>query len=158
MKIGSPSVDSHSWKLAQEADAVLEERLDVVDAVFEHPQAIHAHSEGEPAELFRVVANKAVDRGIDHSGAEQFDPSRAFALPAARAVRRHATAAAENAGDVEFDARFGKREITGTKTSFHAGAEILPHEIFDGAGEIAERDVGIDGQPFNLVKHEGVRG
>ena len=30
-------------------------------------------------------------------------------------------------------------------------------EIFNGAGEIAERNIRIDGEAFDLVKHEGVR-
>ena len=69
-----------------------------------------------------------------------------------------ATAAAENAGSVEFDGRLGERKIAGAKARLHSFAEKLLHEIIDGAGEIAEGDVSVDGQPFDLVKHERVRG
>src|SRR4029077_12020398 len=64
----------------------------------------------------------------------------------------------ENAGHIEFNARLRKRKITGAEARFHAGAEKLLYEIVDGAGEIAKGDVCIDGQAFDLVKDEGMRG
>ena len=67
-------------------------------------------------------------------------------------------AVAENTRGVEFHGRFGKRKITGTETRLHAGAKKLLHEIFDGAGEIAEGNIGIDGQAFYLMEHERMRG
>ena len=63
----------------------------------------------------------------------------------------------KDAGDVEFDGRLGEREIAGAETRFHAFAEELLHEIVDGAGEIAEGDVRIHGEAFDLMEHEGVR-
>src|SRR5690349_5409237 len=127
-----------SWELAEEANVVLKKNLDVVDLVFEHGEAIDAHAEGEAADFFGVVVDEAVDGGIDHAGAEEFDPARAFALGASAATCGCAAAAAEDAGDVKLDAGLGEREIAGTETSFYTGAEKLFDEIFDGAGEIAE--------------------
>src|SRR5690348_6459657 len=147
-----------SWELGEEADVVLEEDLEVVDAVLEHRQAVHAHAESEAADLFRVVIHKAVDGGIDHARAEKLDPAGAFAFAASGAACARAGAAAENARDVEFDTGLGKRKIAGAEARLEGRAEELLDEVFDGAGEIAESDVGIDGQPFDLVEHEGMRG
>src|SRR5580704_6392599 len=46
----------------------------------------------------------------------------------------------------------------GGKRGFSPGAEKLFNEIFDGAGEIAEGDIGIDGKTFDLMEDEGMRG
>src|SRR4029077_4861680 len=119
----------------------LKKHLDVVYAVLEHRETVHAHAERKAAYFFRVVVHEAVDRGINHARAEKFNPAGAFAFATCRAAGTGPTAAAENAGDVEFPRRFGERKITRTKTRFHAGTKILFDEIFDGAGEIAERDI-----------------
>src|ERR1700675_1535894 len=147
-----------SWELAEEADVVLKENLDVIDLVFQHGQAIDAHAEGEAADFFGVVVDEAVDGGVDHAGAEEFDPTGAFALVASAATCGRAAAAAEDAGDVEFDARLGERKVARAKAGFYPGAEELFDEIFDGAGEIAEGDVRIDGETFDLMEDERVRG
>src|SRR5579862_3828593 len=97
-------------KLPEEADVVLEKDLDVVDAVLEHGQAIHAHAESEAADFFRVVVHETIDGGIDHARAEEFDPAGAFALTAGLAGGCGAAASAENAGDVEFHRRFRERK------------------------------------------------
>ena len=147
-----------SWELAEEADVILEEDLDVVDLVFEHGQAVDAHAKGEAADFFGVVVDEAVDGGVDHACTEEFDPAGAFALGADATAGARAAAAAEDAGDVEFDAGLGEREIAGAEAGFYAGTEKLFDEIFDGAGEIAEGNVCIHGQSFDLVEHEGMRG
>src|SRR5712664_1594118 len=147
---GAQKVEQRGRVAGAVADVVLEEDLDIVDAVLEHGQAIDAHAEGEAADFFRVVFDEAVDGGIYHAGAEKFNPAGAFAL--------RAGAAAENAGNIEFDARLGEREITGAEARFHAGAEKLFDEIFDGAGEIAKGDVGVDREALDLMEDERVRG
>src|ERR1700675_4926718 len=112
-----------SWELAEEADVVLKENLDVIDLVFQHGQAIDAHAEGEAADFFGVVVDEAVDGGVDHAGAEEFNPAGAFAFGASAAACGGATAAAEDAGDVELDAGLSERKIAGAEASFYAGAE-----------------------------------
>src|SRR5260370_37678627 len=97
-------------ELPQEADVVLEKDLDVVDAVLEHGQAVDADAEGEAADFFGVVIHEAVDRGIHHTSAEKFNPSGAFAFRTSSPACRCASSAAEGAGNVELDARLGKRE------------------------------------------------
>src|SRR6266850_4589776 len=145
-------------ELAEEAPVVLEKDLKVVDAVLEHGQAVDADAEGKAADFFGVVADKAVDGGVDHAGAEEFDPGGAFAFRTRSPTCRSACSAAERAGDVELNARFGEREIAGAEAGFHAGAEELFDEIFDGAGEIAEGDVRVHSEAFDLVEGEGMRG
>src|SRR5260370_28757423 len=119
---------------------VLEKELDVIDAVLEHGQAIHAHAEGESADLFCIVIHEAINGGIDHARAEEFDPAGAFALAAGCAGGSRAAASAKNAGDVEFHGRFRERKKAGAETRFHAFAEELLHEVFDSAGEIGKGD------------------
>ena len=63
----------------EEADVVGEEVADVVDAVFEHGDALGAHAEGETAEDGGVVAAVLEDDGMDHAGAEDFEPAGVLA-------------------------------------------------------------------------------
>src|SRR5208282_2519745 len=146
------------WELAQETHVVLKKHLNVVDSVFQHGEAVDADAEGKTADFFRIVIYETVDRGIDHARPKEFDPAGSFALAAGAARFCGAAAAAENAGGVELDGWFGERKIAGAEASFYAFAEELLHKIVDGAGEVAESNVCIDGQTFNLVKHERVRG
>src|SRR5882724_1946417 len=68
------------WELPQEARVILEKDLNIVDAVLEHGQPIHAHAKGETADFFGVVIHETVDGGVDHARTEQFDPAGAFAF------------------------------------------------------------------------------
>src|SRR5438309_6953802 len=90
-----------SWELPQEAHVVLEKDLNIVDAVFEHGQAVDADAEGEAADFFGIVIHEVVDGGIDHARAKEFDPGRAFALRAGSATGGRAGSAAEGAGNIE---------------------------------------------------------
>src|SRR5258707_5109081 len=109
--MGSQSFSSR--ELSQEAHIVLEKDLDVVDAVLEHGQAIHAHAEGEAANFLRVVVHEAINGGIDHARAEEFDPAGAFALAAGCTGGSCSATAAKNARDIELHGRFGGRKIAG---------------------------------------------
>src|SRR5262245_35441591 len=80
-----------SYKLSQEAEVVLEEEADVVDAVLQHGHALHAHAEGPPRDLFRVVADVAEDLGMDHARAEDLQPSRLLADATALTTTEEAT-------------------------------------------------------------------
>src|SRR5260370_1851484 len=147
----------HSWELPQETHVVLEKDLNIVDPVLQHCQAVDADAEGKAADFLGVVIHKAVDGGVDHSGAEEFDPGRAFALRARSPTGGCAGSAAERAGDVKFDARLGEREIAGPQACLHAGAKKVYFRNLDEAGEIAEGNVRVDRQALDLVKREGMR-
>src|SRR5438876_205389 len=127
-----------SWELPQEADVVLEKDLDIVDAVFEHGQAVDADTEGESADSFGVIVHETVDGRIDHAGAEEFDPGCALALRTRSATGGRARSAAEGTGDVKFDARLREGEIAGTETRLDARAE----DIFDFLEDLADQVVG----------------
>src|SRR5882672_7840655 len=146
------------WELPEEAHVVLEKDLNIVDAVLQHREAIDAYAEGKAADFFRVVIHEAVDGGIDHARAEEFNPRGALAFRARSAAGGRTCSAAKWAGDVELDGRLGEREIAWPEARFHAGTKKLFYEIFDGAREIAKRNVGVHGEAFDLVKGEGMRG
>src|SRR5438309_5298513 len=88
-----------SWALPQEADVVLEKDLDIVHAVLEHGETIDADAEGKATDFFRVIIHEAVDSGIDHAGAEEFNPGRTLALRAGSSASRCSGSTAEGAGD-----------------------------------------------------------
>src|SRR6267142_6986380 len=100
------------WELPEEAHVILEKHLNIVDAVLQHRESIDADAEGEAADFFRVVIHEAVDGGIDHARAKEFNPRSALAFRTGAAIRRTGTAA-ERTGNVELDRRLGEREIAG---------------------------------------------
>ena len=63
-------------KLVQETRVVLEEELDVVDAVLEHGEAVEAHAEGEAGDFAGVVADVVEDRRVNHASAAKLNPDR----------------------------------------------------------------------------------
>src|SRR6266850_3906408 len=75
-------------ELPEEAHVVLEKNLNIVDAVLQHRESIDADAEGEAADFFRVVIHEAVDGGIDHARAKEFNPRRALAFRTGAAIRR----------------------------------------------------------------------
>src|SRR5437867_13350053 len=88
-------------EMPPKADVVLEKDLDIVDAVFEHCQAVDADTEGESADSFGVIVHETVDGRIDHAGAEEFDPGCALALRTRSATGGRARSAAAGTGAVK---------------------------------------------------------
>src|SRR5262249_43023031 len=62
-------------ELLQEAQVVLVEQPDVLDAPFEERDALDAHAEGEAGVALRVVADGFEQRRMDHAAAEDLDPA-----------------------------------------------------------------------------------
>src|SRR4051812_2104243 len=92
------------------------------------------------------------DVGVDHPGAENFDPAGAFANAAA--LLRHL--GAERALDVDLCARLDEGEIARAST-YADGAAVEPFgERPEHALELRERDVLVHEKPFDLVKHRRV--
>ena len=81
--------DLHSGKLLQEAQVVLVEQPDVVHAVLQHGDALHAHAEREAGDLFRVVADGLEHGRVHHAAAENLEP--AGLLAGAAAARRRSS-------------------------------------------------------------------
>src|SRR2546429_4574447 len=67
-----------SWELPQEADVVLEKDLDIVDAVFEHCQAVDADTEGESADSFGVIVHETVDGRIEDRKSTRLNSSHGY--------------------------------------------------------------------------------
>src|SRR5256885_13501632 len=129
-----------SRKLLQKPHIVLKKRLNVVDSVLQHCQPVDADAKCKSTHFSRVVSHKSVHRRIDHPRAKQFNPSRALAF-AARARRSRPGTAAKYARHVELHRRLRERKITRPEPRLHAWPEKLRHEIFNRAGEVAERNV-----------------
>src|SRR5437867_698276 len=90
-----------SCELAQEAQIVLEEETDVVDAVLEHGDALDAHPEGPTGDFFGIVADVPQHLRVDHARAEDLEPTGLLA---------HATAVAtaQEADHVDFRRGLGE--------------------------------------------------
>jgi hypothetical protein len=78
-------------QLAEEADVVLEKDLNLIDAVFQHGQAIDTDGEGKAADFLAIVVDEAIDGGVHHACAKELDPARTLALTARAATCSGAT-------------------------------------------------------------------
>ena len=77
---------------------------DIVDCVTHHDQAGEAETEGETVPFGGIDAAFAQDVRIDQTAGQQFHPAAVFA-------DRAASAAADQAADIEFEARLDEGEI-----------------------------------------------
>ena len=68
-----------AFKLAQEADVVFGEETQVFHAIFEVCDTLNSHSEGIAGIDFAVYATSFEDVRIQHSAAQDFNPSGSFA-------------------------------------------------------------------------------
>ena len=122
--------------------------------MLEHGDPLDPHPEGEALDLLRVIAVLAhvlEDVGVDHPGAQNLDPRRAFAQRATLAVGGDAVDAVE-AGDVDLDARLGEGEEMRSQPNLTLLTEDRPGEGQQRALEVCHRDVGVDGEALDLVK------
>ena len=79
--------DLHSRELLEEAQVVLVEQADVVDAVLQHRDALDAEAEREAGDLLGVVADGFEHRRVHHAAAEDLEPAGVLADAAARCRR-----------------------------------------------------------------------
>src|SRR5581483_8584565 len=124
-----PPRTSNLTELSQESQVVLKKQPNVVDAVLEHGDALHAHAEGEAGDLFRIVADESKNRRIDHAGAEDFEPAGGFAHAARLSVLESAAAAADDALNVDLGARLGKRKKARPKADAGLALENLAEKM-----------------------------
>src|ERR1017187_1789176 len=104
-----PTTNDCLSKLLQEPHIALEEQLNIIHAILQNRNPLHAHAERESRNLRRVVIDEAVHIRIDHAAAQQLDPSAGLAVAARTAIAR-TFAVAENATDLHVGARLGKWE------------------------------------------------
>src|SRR4051794_31417664 len=115
-----------SSELPQEADIALEHGAKIRDLIQEHRDALDSHAEGEAGQIPRAaaVAGHFEKPAMDHAGAQDLEPARAFAdFAAARAL-----ALAEKAAHIDLSARLDEGEIAGTKPDLGFRAEDFASE------------------------------
>src|SRR5690348_1489788 len=93
-----------SLELAQEAQVVVVVHADVVDAVAQHAQSLHADAEGPAGVALRVDLAGLEHVRVHHAAAQHLQPAGVLAHPAA-------LAAAEHAADVHLRAGFHEGEV-----------------------------------------------
>ena len=86
---------------------------------------------------------------VDDTGAENLDPTGVLA-------QRAALAAALEAGNVDFDARLGEREVRRTQAGLDVCTEQRLDEFVEHSLQVAERDALVNDEAFHLVEHRGV--
>src|SRR5688500_15580114 len=99
-------------ELAEEADVVLDEQADVVDAVLAHGDPLDAEAEGPAGVFFGVDAARLEDVGVDHPAAAELDPLAAVFEP-----------------DVHLGRRLGEGEEAGAEPDFGVRAEVGLYEL-----------------------------
>src|SRR5579859_2348772 len=136
-----------SLELAQEAQVVVVVHADVVDAVAQHPQTLHADAEG-PARVALGVDLAGLEHvGMHHAAAQHLQPAGVLAHTATGA-------AAEHAADVHFRARLHEREVRWPKTQLEfVLLEEALHELCEGAAQMGHAHALIHQQPLHLVEH-----
>src|SRR6516225_10281236 len=142
-------------KLLQEPHVPLEEQLNVVYTVLQNRDAVGSHAEGEAGDYPRVVAvvlDELEDVGVDHAAAQDLDPAGGLAGAAGFGAALSASAADE-ATHHHLGARFGEGEKRRAELRLHAGAEEFFHGVVECALQVTEGDVGVDGEPLDLVEH-----
>src|SRR5688572_16781987 len=146
-----------SAKLVQKSQVVLKKQANIVDAVFQHGDAFDAHAEREAGYLLGIVADELEHRRIDHAGAEDFQPARRLAYPAALTGLARTAAAADHALNVDLRAGLGKREEARTESDGELAAEDLAQEMSQHTFQVGKRDGIVDHEPFDLMEHRRVR-
>src|SRR6185312_1791085 len=76
-------------------------------------------------------------------GAAELDPADLLADGAARAL-------AQEAGDVDLDARLGEREEVRAQPDLAVAAEELAGEVLERPLQVGQRQPAVDGEPFDL--------
>ncbi len=114
-----------------------------------HGDAFDADAEGPSAPDFGVDVSFAQDVGVDHAGAEDFDPTGLFAEPTT-------FLSAEDAGDIDFDAGFGEGEEAGAEADFGVFSEEGLGEEFEDSAQVGEVESFFDVESLDLMEHGAV--
>src|SRR5690606_10956005 len=125
-----------SGELPEEPQVVVKERAQVVHAVAQHRQPLHAHAEGEAGVALGVDADRAQHVRMDHAAAQHLEPARAAvgALP----------------GDVDLGAGLHEGEVAGAEAHLEIALEERAHELGQRALEVGESGVLVDQQALAL--------
>ena len=138
--------------MLEPADIAVEERAEVIHAVFEHREAIDSAAEREALPFVGVEAACLDHFPVDHARAKDFEP--AIGLGAAD----DALALHQRVADVDLDRRFGEREVARAHPQHDVVAlEERLHEGLERPFQVAERDALVDHEALDLVEHRRVR-
>src|SRR6202171_4900754 len=138
-------------ELFQKTHIALKEQLNVVHAILQNCDALHAHAESEATDFLGIVVHKSVHIGIHHAATQQLNPATGLAVGTATAIAV-ALAAAENATDLHVRAGFGEGKKRRIKACFHDRAKQSLHGVIKRSLQIAESNIGVYGQAFDLVE------
>src|SRR5512139_1097616 len=138
-------------ELLEEAEIVLEEQPQVVDAIAQHGEALDAEAEGKADESLGVDVDVPEDVGVHHAASQHLQPPGVRADAAAFAATHHAA-------DVHYGRRFGERKERRPEAHRQIVAlEEVAHEVGEHALQVGERHRLVDPQAFDLVEHRRVR-
>ena len=70
---------------------------------------------------------------------------------------RQPRAAAQEARDVELDARLGEREVVRAQADLAVGPEERAREVLERALEVRQREAAVDREALDLLEHRRVR-
>src|SRR5580658_10397153 len=144
-----------SPKLLQESNIALKEVLQIVHPILQQREPVHAHPEGESGDFLRVISvvlHKLKHVRIHHAAAQHFNPSRLLARTARSIIRPTLPASAANETcDVKLRAGLSERKERRPEVRFHRRPEQRLHGVIERALQITERNVGVDGEAFDLM-------
>ena len=132
----------------------MEEQLDVFHAVLQHCDAVDAHAEGESRDLLRVVPFASRSR-------RRWDrPCRSRAIRSIHCLQWRSSVGMPLPPQMKHETCMSALgSVKGKKTDgLHARTEQRFHRVVERALEIAESDVRVHRQSFDLVEHRRVRG
>jgi hypothetical protein len=127
---------SKKLKLLQKAHIVFIKQLHIVNAVFQHGNALNAHAEGISGINFRIIVHKTVNGRVHHAGTQDLQPAGVGTGAAALAFADHAT-------DIHLGARLGKGKKAGPEAQGRISAEHLVYKPGQSPLEVAEGDTFI---------------
>ena len=127
-------------ELAQEAQVVLVELAQIVDAVAQHREPVRPHAEREALVLLRIDADGAQHVRVHLARAGDLEPAVAEA-------------------HVDLGRGLGERKERRPEAHLEVVAlEEVAQEFGEHALQIGERDVLVDPQAFDLMEHRRMRG
>lgn len=136
---------SRCLEFRKELHIVFEIVSEVVHSPFEHRDAFKSHTEGVSAVLVRVYSACFQHIGINHTAAQNLQPTGAFAHIAALSV-------ADVATYVHLGRRLCEGEVGRPHTDLGLGPEHLAGKEKDYLFEVGKTYIFIDVQSFNLME------
>ncbi len=124
-------------ELLEEAQIVVEEQAQVVDAVAQHRQALHAHAEGITGVLLGIDTDRGEHIRMHHAAAQQLQPALAPA-------------------HVHIRAGLDEGEVGGAEQHFRIALEEQREEAQQVVLEIGQADVLRHVQSLDLMEHRAV--